>query len=427
MKVNQGVLNCVLQLLPPQKSLCSIFYTSTLEKLLRGMEQDEQGDDQGDGNDSGATDMPGATMDRDSNNDNIVRKLKELPTDRLKNILKIIDRQKEEEIESSSKESESPDEDNSNADGDGNGRKASFHSIGRKPENVLAGQSYGNIESMAEQDPDENTLKYSLKSSKEMTKTGNLRRLKKLEPVTNVLIHAFEGDMDEAAEIGTKLRSASRTEDIVKQTNGREMESGNNDIFAGTDDKSIQGKASMLGVPGSRMKLARLAPRFQKIDGTTGDQYSRRKEGAADSGSVQSQGGLQQDDSSPSTLHDVNYLKPIKLRPLLSQRVPYKKVINEKLPDKIIEEISQAMIDRVNDSGDRKTVLLRQDSLSDRAGDSSTGRVQNALDANFANATTGDADKRASPKSQFAFSYDPDSPIGMFTNDCENLYDSHTC
>ena len=380
------------------------------------MEQDEQGDDQGNGNDSSATDMPGAIMDRDGNNENIVSKLKELPTDKLKNILKIINRQKEEETESSSKGSESSNEDN-NPDDYGNGRKVSFHNIVRKPETLLTGQSSENMESMTEQDPDEDTLKNSLKSSKEMTKTGNLRRLKKLEPVTNVLIHAFEGDLDEGVAIGTKLRSASRTEDIVEQPNGREMESGSNDVFAGIDDKSIPGKASLLGVPGSRMKLARLVPRFQKIDGTADDtrkeQYSRRKEGAVDSESVQSHGGLQQDDSSHSALHDVSYLKPIKLRPLLSQRAPYKKVISEKLPDKIIEEISQAMIDRVNDSGDRKTALLGKDSLSDRAGDSSAGRAQNTLDANLANATTGAADKRASPKSQFAFSYDPDSPIGM--------------
>ena len=406
------------------------------------MKQQDQGDDQENSNDSITADVSGTDVDSDNNNEKIMRKLKELPTDKLKNILKIINKQSDEETEANSRvatqlsdgddgtnhvqtiaEEMSPKHEEST-------RKMSFHrvsNIQQEPETIVAGHNSENGEGRFEENTDEQNVEDKLKSSKEMTKTGNLRQLKKLEPVTNVLIHAFEGDMDEGADIGTSLRSASRAEEIAKQSNGRELEPGNSDIFAGTEDKSMQGKSSKLGIPGSRMKLARLVPRVQKVSGENVEQSSRHKEGTIDG--VAPQGRPQHDDSSrfPLKLHsanmnnDANYLKPIKLRPLSDQRGPYKNIINEKLPDKIIEEISQAMVDRVNDSGDRKNSGFQQDSLTDNSADSNALSAQNSLDTSLKNITAGDADKRGATKSQFAFSYDPDSPIGMYRI-CATVY-----
>ena len=403
------------------------------------MKEQDQGDDQENSNDSITADVPGTDVDSNSNDEKIMKKLKELPTDKLKNILNIINKQSDEEAGADSRAATQF----SDADEGANHaqtmteemslkrqegpKKMSFHRVSnveQQPGTIAAGQNSENGEGRFEQNTDEQNVENILKSSKEMTKTGNLRQLKKLEPVTNVLIHAFEGDMDEGADIGTSLRSASRAENIAKQSNGRELEPGNSDIFAGTEDKSTQGKGGKLGMPGSRMKLARLVPGVQKVGGEIVEQSSRRKEGAIEGESVASQGRLQHDDlsrvslelNSVNTNNDANDLKPIKLRPLSDQRGPYKNVIHEKLPDKIIEEISQAMVDRVKDSGDRKTKELGQDSSSDNSADASELAAENALDASLKNMTTGDADKRAATKSQFVFSYDPDSPIGMF--DC---------
>ena len=403
------------------------------------MKEQDQGDDEN-SNDSSTSGIHIANVDTDSSNENIMRKLKELPTDKLKNILSIINKQND-PVTIASLKVGTP---SSNADDEAGNpqtlkeetslsreedpRKVSFHSVSsvsEQPEALIAGRDSENVEDRPIPSGEQST-ENNLRSSKLMTKTGNLRQLKRLEPVTNVLIHAFEGDMDEGTDIGANLRSSSRAESIAKQSNERKIEPGSNDIFAGTEDSGKSGKGGTVGLPASRMKLARFMPRLQKGDSGSEYQSSTRKEGATDSERMPAKGGSLDDDSShhaPLQVHpvqltskDLEYLKPIKLRPLPLQRGPYRKIINEKLPEKIIEEISQAMIDRVNDSGDRKTVDYQQETLGDNSGTPNAGTGSDTPDASLKNATSGETDKRAATKSQFAFSYDPDSPIGRFDN-----------
>ena len=369
----------------------------------------------------------------DASNETIMKKLQKLPTDKLQNILKIINRQNEDETEQSTvelssdshEEDEKPKEETS-IKSEENPRKISFHRNSRfreQAENVGDGQD---SEISSEQESHENNVENDLKTSPEKTKTGSLRGLRKFEPVTNVLIHAFEGDMNEEADkgISTGLRGAARGENIAKLTrsDGRDIDTGSNDVFAGTEEKINQGKHGFLQTPASRLKLARLAPKLQKFADETDDQSSRGKEGIEremlkrpEEGRSRGKGSVLESmpqKSINANNEGPNYLKPIKLRPLQADRIPYKNVVNEKLPAKIIQEINQAMIDRVNDSGDRRK--SNQGSAGENPGDSDANTATMDITSGLQNASLGEADKRASTKSQFAFSYDPDSPIGMF-------------
>ena len=415
-------------------------------------------------------------------NDNIIQKLQGLPTDKLKTLLKIINKQDVDSAGAAVVELREPahlkmatkdrpklirldgndDIENRHENGvtssNDVGRKMSFHHrlsrLGNNGENMdVRGASDGNtdeseLHTIANDANDDNS---EIKSEQKTTATGSLRQLGKIEPVTSVLIHSFEADKDEDKEMNPGLRGASREENVVKlNANLRhpvrlheENRGGNVDVFAGMEEKSDEntGNANQIRPNEHGLKLSRLHPKLRRIDTNFDSEQSAEVEKLSVNNEHPVELQQRQDgnsakelDNAPSPteetpMHSHNdvttFVNPVSLSPVRikqNHEANYHKIIKEKLPAKIIEEINEAMIERVKESGDKRKSSpqsAESQSPSDKQGDSTSS--QEPMDILTAtgqpNITEMDGNKRVAAaskasKAQFAFSYDPDSPIG---------------
>ena len=415
-------------------------------------------------------------------NDNIIQKLQGLPTDKLKTLLRIINKQDVDSAGTATVELQEPAHlkmetkdrpklirldgnddignrnENSATSSNDVGRKMSFHHrlsrLGNNVENMaVSGVTHENTDESESHANDANDDNSEIKSERKTTATGSLRQLGKVEPVTSVLIHSFEADKDEDKEMNLGLRGTSREENVVKlNANLRhpvrlheENRGGNVDVFAGVEEKSDDNtrNANQIRPNEPGLKLSRLHPKLRRIDtnfdseqSAEVEKLSANNENPAELQQRQDSNSVKELDNAPSQteeaqIHSHNdvttFVNPVSLSPVRSKQnheAHYHKIIKEKLPAKIIEEINEAMIERVKESGDKRKnspQSAEPQSQSDKQGDSTSSQepMDILTSAGQQNITEMDGNKRVAAaskasKAQFAFSYDPDSPIGKF-------------
>lgn len=397
------------------------------EKIQNTLREGEEGENEQINENGSQLSMETSEGTDDKNSELIMKRLQKMPTDKLKNILRIINKQNDEQPETDADNVSKP-----NDNGDGGDKKESLNTIKEEffankehPEKM----SFHKISSF-QQNPEKGAVpdgegkndqdiekeREVLSSSQDRTQTGSLRQLKKLQPVTNILIHSFEGDVDDR-DFGASLRGNSKSENSAKlSTNGAEIDTGNNDIFAGTEERLPQGKGALMETQESPMKLSRLVSKLEKIDTDVESEAIKPEETHIDHSVTNTRGSdggktsQFQFKTNNQNTGVIASMRPIKLLPIVGQRNPFRHVIKERLPDKVIEEINEAMIERVQNSGDRRATKNNQEQSKETRDDYSAneGAIGKMLNTN----TTEDAGNKRVTKSQFAFSYDPDSPIG---------------
>eukprot|EP00795_Rhopilema_esculentum_P000245 gene245-9888_t len=351
-------------------------------------------------------------------NADLMNRLQGLPTDKLKSLLKIINKE-ENNHDAAEEYSDENDSGNKNllhkdemtAKSGRPTKKVSFHRNKEAPKesNESKGQaedtelSDGEMEAKQKSEAD-------LTSMKMNTKTGSSRQLKKAQPVTNVLIRAFEGDVD--VKEGSKDSDANTQNSLHADKSLKSHKKDyDDDVFAGTEDNAVRtNEISSQGE--SRMKLTQLAPKEEKVDVAhashsyaDGALSHTETETDANEGSQPSQtaNDFQTSDHSEDTTKE----KSLDQQPTHSSKSILHKIIKERLPTEIIQEINDAMIEKVRESGDRRASLANDASTNGKESIDVTSTVEQNNNSGV------DANKRGSGgKQQFAFSYDPDSPIG---------------
>ncbi len=230
---------------------------------------------------------------------------------------------------------------------------------------------------------------------------------------TNVLIHAFEdgseNDKNEDNHILSHLKGMAKEENIAKDTGelsrkivDKDEQLNRIDLFANAEEKSesassqqsgskstsseTQNDDSRTNSASNRMNLIRLN---SQTHGST-DRYDQDSLKMGSFGEL----ALHRDASKPINLKRIS---DGKTRPLHFHK------INEKLPTKIIEEINNAMIQNVKESGDKSA------SLQDGGQNQQVQSLENNV-IPLNDTADLDASKRCRP--QLAFSYNPESPIG---------------
>ena len=351
-------------------------------------------------------------------NADLMNRLQGLPTYKLKSLLKIINK---EENDHDGAEGYSDENDSGNksllhkdemAVKSGTPtKKVSFHRNKKPPKESNESKEAEDTELSDGEMEAKQKSEEDLTSIKMNTKTGSSRQLKKAQPVTNVLIRAFEGDAD--VKEGSKDSDAN-TENSLHAD--KSLKSHNkdydDDVFAGTEDNAVRtNEISSQGE--SMMKLTQLVPKEDKVEvahashsNVDGALSHTEAETDANEGSQPSQtaNDFQIGDHSENTAKE----KSLDLQPTHSSKSTLHKIIKERLPTEIIQEINDAMIEKVRESGDRRASLANDASKNGKESIDVTSAVEQNNNSEV------DANKRGpGGKSQFAFSYDPDSPIGM--------------